>query len=239
MSRLFEKIRLIREAECLSRAEFASLTGVPARTIEAIENKGNVPRGDVLEKIALKWPQYSFWLMTSKTHAPRHISPNWRAESEGTFRVFEVLEDNEINYGNVMTRPEWFDQLIFLQSSEEKNDLYALLVTKQPQRSYTKQSILISTRMNFFSDKRGKLALRELADFLIRQGRSDLIKTSGWVLVTESSMAALYTNWEIEDRSLVVPDLAKADWLMKVHMNLAAWKVGETSYEPKFTREDV
>lgn len=229
---LHEKIRLIREVECLSRAEFAQLTGISSRTIETIENKGNTPRGDVLEKIASKWPEYSFWLMTGKSQWPTHLAP---VSSEQTvLRFFETIVDPRPEVDELMTKPEWFSRLVFLQCSDEKNDLFAFIETNQTTRSGIKQCILVRGRINFCSDGSGKNGLIDLAKFLIGQNRGDLIKACHMRLVTQTSLDGLFNSWEINEDQLMVPDLAKAEWLRKVHINLTAWKMSAESYEPKY-----
>lgn len=77
---LHQKIRNIRDTLNMSRKEFSNETGISARTLEAIENKGSTPRGDVLEKISLIWPEYAYWILTSKTDYPSHISPDQKKE---------------------------------------------------------------------------------------------------------------------------------------------------------------
>ncbi len=67
MSTITKRLRKIREAETSGRAEFANVIDVPKSTIASYEQSGNAPRIDVLEKVAKKWPQYAYWLLTGKT----------------------------------------------------------------------------------------------------------------------------------------------------------------------------
>ncbi|MBE0507537.1 MAG: helix-turn-helix transcriptional regulator [Marinospirillum sp.] len=75
-SSLAKKIREIREAETSGRHEFSELLDIPKKTIEGIEQTGRVPKGDILEAICKKWPQYTLWLMTDQVNeAAGQISP--------------------------------------------------------------------------------------------------------------------------------------------------------------------
>lgn len=234
---LHEKIRLIREVESLTRPEFARLTGVPSRTIEAIENKGSIPRGDVIEKISRQWPQYSYWLVTGKTHWPKHLAPG--QEDQSVLRFFEFVDNLRPEMDEVMTKSEWFGRLVFLQCSDEMNDLKAFIETKQPSRLGFKQCIFIGGNINFCSDGSGKNGLIGLARYLESVNRSDLIRTSERKLITRINLIALYESWEINESDLLMPDLTKTDWLKKSHINFSAWKMQGIDYKPKYNWQDM
>lgn len=234
---LHEKIRHLREAESLTRSEFAEKTGLSPRTLEAIENKGNTPRGDVLESIAQCWPKYAYWLLTGESSAPAHIAP--AQPDKNVIRFFERISNPRPELDEMMTKPEWFSRLVFMQCSDERNDLYAFIGTKQPARSGIKQCILLDGDMNFCSNHGGQNRLTDLAGLLEALGRSDLIKTAEMKLVTRSQLNALYENWEVQESALITPDLAKAEWLKKVHINFTAWRMGGTAYEPKYSYQDM
>lgn len=65
-STLADRIRAIREAEGLSRQAAAEMAGIPLRTLEGIEQKRRVPGGDIVEKVAMTWPKYAYWLVTGE-----------------------------------------------------------------------------------------------------------------------------------------------------------------------------
>lgn len=65
---LAKKIRLIREAETSGRQEFCDLIGVNKGTLTRIEQTGQIPKGDLLEKVCQSWPKYTLWLMTGATN---------------------------------------------------------------------------------------------------------------------------------------------------------------------------
>ncbi|PIQ40822.1 MAG: hypothetical protein COW58_03765 [Thalassolituus sp. CG17_big_fil_post_rev_8_21_14_2_50_53_8] len=237
MSTLSEKMRLIREMESKSREEFGKEIGVPKRTIEGIENEGRVPRGDVIEKVAARWPRYAFWLITGETDIPFHISPD--KASGRVLRVYEDVSNLHPGTTDLMTRPEWFGRVLFLQRSDEKNDLYVLIETIQPELMGIKQCIFIRSGLNLCSDGSGKNRLRDLALYLAQKGRADLIKTSELRICLSDKINKLFETKQIEEEALQVPDLTKAEWLKKLHINFAAWRMDGENYEPKYTWQDM
>ncbi|WP_353979473.1 helix-turn-helix transcriptional regulator [Salinicola endophyticus] len=56
-----EKIRGIREAEGLSRKEFAEAAGINARSLERIENGGSCSKENLLA-VLKRFPHYAAWL---------------------------------------------------------------------------------------------------------------------------------------------------------------------------------
>ncbi|MCG8434702.1 MAG: helix-turn-helix transcriptional regulator [Gammaproteobacteria bacterium] len=67
MSTITDRLRKIREAETSGREEFSRLIDVSKSTIASYEQTGRPPRAEIVEKVAKKWPQYAFWLITGKT----------------------------------------------------------------------------------------------------------------------------------------------------------------------------
>ncbi|EMC2742737.1 helix-turn-helix transcriptional regulator [Providencia rettgeri] len=75
---LGEKIRMIREAENLTRADFCSLTGIPEGTQKFYETGRQEISGKTLPKITThpRFEKYIMWLMADKTNeALGQISP--------------------------------------------------------------------------------------------------------------------------------------------------------------------
>lgn len=69
-------MRLLRESTGMGRTRFAQELGLSARTIEGIEQRGSSPREEVLSAIAIRWPEYVYWLLTGQTNPARgDISP--------------------------------------------------------------------------------------------------------------------------------------------------------------------
>ena len=64
---LAQKIRAIRETETTGRQEFSERIGVNKGTLTRIEQTGQIPKGDLLEKVCQAWPKYTLWLMTGLT----------------------------------------------------------------------------------------------------------------------------------------------------------------------------
>ena len=60
------RIRQIREAEELGRAEFCEKTGIPKGTIIQVETGRREPKAGLLESVCDAFPQYTVWLMTKQ-----------------------------------------------------------------------------------------------------------------------------------------------------------------------------
>lgn len=83
-----KKIRSIRDAENLSRTEFAELTGIPAPTQKNYESERRDGVGsEILIKITNhpRFEKYTLWLMTDKTNeAAGQISPLLSPNGQGS-----------------------------------------------------------------------------------------------------------------------------------------------------------
>ena len=64
---MYEKIRMLREAEGLGRTLFSRKAGIPENRLKTIELKGNNPGSETLTAICTNFPQYTLWLMTGKS----------------------------------------------------------------------------------------------------------------------------------------------------------------------------
>ncbi|MDX1442632.1 MAG: helix-turn-helix transcriptional regulator [Gammaproteobacteria bacterium] len=63
-------IRELREREGYGREEFCRLTEIKKRTLIGIESEGRDPSGEVLRKIAVKFPKQAAYLLLG---IPRYI----------------------------------------------------------------------------------------------------------------------------------------------------------------------
>ena len=89
MGAIGERIRPIREALGMGRAEFAQLTGVSKATLISIEHGKQRPSEPVLEAIGRLWPEYAYWLMTGQLppgDGPDHVSPDIEKQRQGSKR---------------------------------------------------------------------------------------------------------------------------------------------------------
>lgn len=69
MSSIAQRIRQLRESEGMSRSAFAEHIGVPARTVETMEQRASSPREAMLKAVGEKYPQHCYWLLTGKVNA--------------------------------------------------------------------------------------------------------------------------------------------------------------------------
>lgn len=71
-----QKIREIRESEGLGRQAFSDMTEINKETLIKVEQGRNDPSFSVLQKIILKYPHYTLWLMADQVNeAAGQISP--------------------------------------------------------------------------------------------------------------------------------------------------------------------
>ena len=230
---LHEKLIVIKSVEGLTNAEFAEKIAVSENTLKGIWKRGSTPKGDILEKVAAVWPEYAFWLITGKEHLPRHISPaNKNAVNELT-RLVDVIHDVGSLEGSI--RAEWFTDLIFLQVSDELNDLAALIRIKQEDRFAPKHAsyILINDHMNFMSNGGGKQKLQLFAESLESLGRGDLIRSSSSRLITQENLTQLINDYELPSANICGMDI-QGDELRKIHVNFTKWRVEGATYSPKY-----
>lgn len=81
MEDIGRKIRRIREAQNLTRQEFAEKTGLNIETISATERGKSKPNSDKLQAICRTFPQYTLWLMTDQSDPTSgQISPEDKAK---------------------------------------------------------------------------------------------------------------------------------------------------------------
>lgn len=70
------KIRQIREAEGLGRAEFAKLIGISKASLITVERAQYAPRASVLLAVANAFPQYAYWMLTDQVQKKAgHLAP--------------------------------------------------------------------------------------------------------------------------------------------------------------------
>lgn len=74
------RMRLLREALGLGRAEFARRIGISKKTLEGIEQSGRYPKSDVIASVCQEWPDYTVWLILGK--GGTDIPQRWLEEIE-------------------------------------------------------------------------------------------------------------------------------------------------------------
>lgn len=85
--KLSEKMKLIREAEGLSQANFCEIIGLPINTLKKYEGGKFEPGGNALTKMTQhpRFMKYTLWLMTDQV-APEsgQVSPKIPNEQESS-----------------------------------------------------------------------------------------------------------------------------------------------------------
>ncbi|MFC3681413.1 helix-turn-helix domain-containing protein [Bacterioplanoides pacificum] len=231
-----EKIRLIRDSNGMSRQAFADEIGISARTIEGIENKGKTPGGDVLLKVAKRWPMYALWLLTDSVEPPSQLKP--LMDEFNVIRICDRLCRPSPEETNFMVNPDWFEKVLFVQSISDASRMECLILLKTEPMPMLKQAVLISDDLTWPSQDSGMKGLRRLAGYLSMVGREDLIRTSELRIVEDHYIDYLYERSEISEKALILPDIGESNVLKKTHLNFSAWRHQGKDYDPKYGWQD-
>jgi len=116
---MHEKITILRDRLGLSRPVFADATGIPVNTIKSIEQKGVVPRADLVEKIARRWPEYALWLLIEED-APiaGQFTPSlYSGIKKDEVESYQIIDIVDRNLDVSVVKPSEIDFAIFLQTS--------------------------------------------------------------------------------------------------------------------------
>jgi len=74
---LAKKVRQIREAEGLTREEFAVRNRIPYGTLLRLEQGKSDPRASMLIRLCHSYPKYALWLVSGRTQPEAgHIRPD-------------------------------------------------------------------------------------------------------------------------------------------------------------------
>ncbi|WP_276783375.1 helix-turn-helix transcriptional regulator [Thalassolituus oleivorans] len=235
-SNLAEKMKLLRDHMKLTREAFGSEIGVSGRSIETIENKNSTPRGDVLEKIARRWPQFSLWLLTGEVSPPNQIAPVM--DDEIVIRICGSMVRPREEETIFMVRHEFLDEIIFLQCVDDVNKLVCIVVLKTDRIPYIKQAVIVSDNMHWCSDDSGMRGLVRFAEYLERVGRDDLIRSSLLMNIDEKFFDGIYKTYEINEKNLKYPDIDNSNESRKIWENFLKWKMEGKKYSPKYGWRD-
>lgn len=116
----------IRNTLGLTRKKFCEEIGVSIRTIEGIENGGNTPRSDLVEKIVTKWPEYGLWLISGSVEfRSEQTCPNIVQKKQ--INIVEVCDPRFIHNGLISSRLLKDCELIFVQNLDNPSQLAALI----------------------------------------------------------------------------------------------------------------
>lgn len=238
MSTFAERIRAIRTTINMTREEFGESAGIPGRTIEGIENAGRIPRGDVLEAIAKKFPQFAYWLLTQQTDGAQHIAPLiigggpdekiLQAEPEAN-TIYKIID-----YVNARSMPACiikateFRKIIFIQSAEDESELTAIIQIEQNAifKNNSKYVVLVKPGgMNFDSEHGGKVSLLNFREYLASVDY-DLIEKSQYYEIDKTIFENINRTLEIKSGDLLTPDKSK-----KGYSRFIAWQKGQAPYD--------
>lgn len=101
MSTMGEKFRLIREAEGLTRQEFADVVGLPYGTVTNYESRGKQVTEGALMKVAKnpRFKKYAYWLSTDETMPEvGQISPALSPDGSENSEAAQVSTETTAKY---------------------------------------------------------------------------------------------------------------------------------------------
>ncbi|WP_420592116.1 helix-turn-helix transcriptional regulator [Bacterioplanoides sp.] len=231
-----EKIRLIRDSNGMSRQAFADEIGVSARTIEGIENKGKTPGGDVLLKVAKRWPMYALWLLTDSVEPPSQVKP--LMDEFKVIRICDRLCRPRPEETNFMVSPDWFEKVLFVQSISDASRMGCLILLKTEPLPMLRQALIVDDDMTWPDQGSGRNGLKRFAGYLSHVGRSDLVRTSELKVVEDKSIDLMFEKSEISEQKLYTPDIGESAVLRKIYHNFSAWRHQGEDYEPKYVWPD-
>ncbi len=176
---IYTKISQIREHLKLTRPEFSEMCGVSVNTLKSIEQKGVNPKADILVKIAMCWPEYADWLLTSNVPLSGFAHD---LNLKRKYRIIDIVDARFMD--KCIVKNNMISEVIFIQSSKDDSDLSAILVadnktTYQFSNSPNVLGVIWvqSGNMNFDSEHGGKNVLKDFRRYL-REIDEDLILNS-------------------------------------------------------------
>ena len=224
---IYEKITQLRKHRRLTRDEFSAETGVPSNTLKSIEQKGVVPRSDVLERIALRWPEYAHWLLTGTDPLQSEDEPS--LDGLARFRIIDSVDARFME--QCIIKPTALTKLIFISSKEQTCDLAALLLVggdvmyKISSWKGVRAAIWVQPgNMSFESTHGGRLVLRDFRGWLSDLDADLIANAEIWRLKT-SIFDSLYKSLDLCAALLEEPDKAGL-----VYQRFNEWVAGTSFY---------
>lgn len=89
-----DRVRSIREGAKMTREQFSERTGVNIHTVKAVEQKGVVPGGEVLSRIAQAFPENALWLINERMQkVGGHVTPeNAKASDQVAMTIINKFD---------------------------------------------------------------------------------------------------------------------------------------------------
>lgn|GEM_PF-400204 len=70
-----KRMKKIRKTMGYKQKEFAELLKIGYSTYQQYENGNIEPKNKFTQRLCMKFPEYTLWLMTERTDPPNHIDP--------------------------------------------------------------------------------------------------------------------------------------------------------------------
>jgi transcriptional regulator with XRE-family HTH domain len=236
-SDLFIRLKKIQDYTGLSIKEFGERISVPDNTLRTMWRRESTPKGEILERVAIEWPEYAMWLITGKD---RYMpTPKSFYENATYFHAFDIVDiidarfmDTPISLDEIIIKPSQFLKLIMIQSDENENDLGALLLIDQDgdvRKNPRIRALWVQAgNINFASQHGGKLALKIFRDWL-RKNCPDLMEKAILRSCNALAMGEIHKSKQLSEAfTNEIDEKIGTNKLLKESFN--KWKQGEKDW---------
>ncbi|WP_320819159.1 helix-turn-helix transcriptional regulator [Thalassolituus sp.] len=183
-----EKINKIRENLKMTRERFASELGVSADTVKSIETKPIIPRANIYEKIAARWPEFGNFLL----HGERNVG----------FMIISKIDARWIE--KIEIHHESYEKLTLIQDRESRYLMYGLIelenIFENTALENFRRGLLIDT-MSLEGGRRGLRYMETFREF-IEKNRRDLIDDAEIFEMSSDEFATINSRMFIDKKSL-------------------------------------
>lgn len=227
-SDLFHRFKEVQERSGLTMKAFSDAIAVSENTLRTIWKRQSTPKGEILEATCQKWPEYTMWLMTGRE---RYKPMNNGLQTVLVSHAFEVIDCVDARFmDKVIVNPEHFSKLVFLQSTDNENDLGGLILIDDPKEQAIEGRIrcigIETGNINFASRHGGKLALKVFRDWIQANAKS-LLESSEIKLCDENVLVGLKKYGEIQEAFLSEVSQANNEFLLD---SFSKWKAGKKDW---------
>jgi len=70
-----KRMKKLRKTMDYGQKEFSELLKIGYSTYQQYENENIEPKNEFVQRLCMKFPEYTLWLMTERTDPPNHIDP--------------------------------------------------------------------------------------------------------------------------------------------------------------------
>ncbi len=121
--------------------------------------RASSPKGEVLEAIAIEWPEYAQWLISGLDQ----YEPT--SDIKRSYKFIGVADARFMD--RCIVKPESMSRLVLIQNPDNENELSGMITIDDRNGGFVNRAILIQEgNINFASRHGGKLALQVFRKWL-------------------------------------------------------------------------